>query len=182
MSNATMPITKMEYSSHLALLATLAKIVSREIVHIVELGCGLYSTPMWLNCSIWPFVHSVNSYEHNPQWLRHVGYITRDPRLTLMDEYPLAVDYADLVFIDNGDNRQQRLTGIEYVVKYKPTGLVILHDANEQTYMQAIEPHFDNCLVYTGAYPHTAILWNGNRFDYTEIKASFSITETYECL
>jgi len=170
-----------EYASHLALLSTLARVVSREIVHIVELGSGLFSTPMWLNRSIWPFVHSVNSYEPDPVWARYIEYITRDSRLTIMDKMPPSIDFADIVLIDNGDNRRERVQGIRHVIGYETTGLVILHDANELEYMMTIEPHFENCLVYTGAYPHTAILWNGDRWNYEEINASMKITETYEC-
>lgn len=170
------------YMSHLVLLSTLARIVSRDVAHVVELGCGFFSTSMLLNRNIWPFVHSVISYEHSPEWSRYIEYITRDPRLTFMDEMPFSISLADLVLIDNGDNRADRIKGIRHVIECDAGSLIVLHDANEREYMQAIEPHFENCIVYTGAYPHTAILWNGDRWDYDEIKACMKVAETYECL
>lgn len=171
------------YASHLILLAALGRSsIGYEVIRIAELGCGLYSTPMWLNKNIWPRVESVISHEHNLAFSRFIHYITNDQRLTIAAHFPITADNADLVFIDNGDDRQERTQGIQHVIDSCSAGLVILHDANEHEYMQLIEPYFENCIVYTGAYPHTAVLWNGDRWDYEEIKASMKVAEVYECL
>ncbi len=174
-----------DYASHMIILAALGYTVghSRKITHVLELGCGLYSTPQWFNRMTWPHIKSVVSYEDNPIWRRHVRFVIRDPRFTLTDIWPSSINTADIILIDNGQDEIDRLGAIGYVTQAQNvTGMVILHDANEPQYMAAIEPHFDHCIIYTGAYPHTALLWNGDRWNEEHINYQLDGIEEYECL
>lgn len=166
------------YASHMALIATLGRAIGNQIVHITELGCGYYSTPMWWNTELFPLVRSVKVYEHNLKWARYIRYINR---IATIDHFPESVEYADIILIDNGDDVVERLAAITHVVNHNPTGLVILHDADEQQYIDAIALHFEHCIIYTGAFPHTALLWNGERFDHDVIKECTIEAEKYEC-
>ena len=63
-----------DYGSHIEPLNLLAGCISDNVKNVVELGSGLYSTPMWCNRDLWPCVDSVISYENDDNW---VGYFDK---------------------------------------------------------------------------------------------------------
>ena len=52
-----------DYGNHLSILKLLPKIIPYPIITIVEFGCGMYSTPIFLERVYYPHVSLVVSLE-----------------------------------------------------------------------------------------------------------------------
>lgn len=172
-----------DYASHMMILAALGRAIGHDVFNVVEMGCGFFSTPLWLNKDIWTSVRALFVFEHNAAWRSRIDCITFDSRLSFWSaERPCAILNADIIFIDNGDTKKQRLEAIALVVERNPTGLVILHDADEQQYLDAILPHFEHKLICTNEYPYTGLFWNGDRWSEEQIMKIINGIEAYKCL
>lgn len=156
------------YATHLPVLIWLGK--SLNIKQVLELGCGLYSTPTFLDRNIFPNLESLQSIENNKQWAdRIIQAIGNDTRFSLMmTDGPinkiinrdLMYNNYDLVFIDDSSNVEDRTNTIEAVSKYADIlRLVVIHDYEQQSY-QAAAKGFMNYFEFNRLIPNTGILWN----------------------
>ena len=71
-------------------LPVLIKLVHMTDGPIIELGCGMYSTP-FLHWACRPHGRLLTTYENNPEWFRFVKQFERD-------------DYHKVVLVDNWDD------------------------------------------------------------------------------
>src|SRR5437016_13483683 len=70
-------------ATHIPILIALSKLIT--VNKVIELGTGLYSTPLFLNRSVYPFLQSLHSYENNVSWINKVKQSIKDPRLNLVE-------------------------------------------------------------------------------------------------
>lgn len=148
------------YGSHVPFLTWVGHHI-RPIRHILELGAGRYSTPLWLDRGVFPNVVKVVSVEHDTQWLPQIT----DQRLQVVTtndvaayaEALLNVDPYDLVFVDNGQAEEDRIRAIDAVMWLPGIPLVVLHDWENKRYRAAAEGHYDWAIT-DDATPRTALL------------------------
>jgi hypothetical protein len=158
----TFPAPWTRYNTHLPVLYALGKALP--IRQVVELGPGLYSTPVFLNREVFSDVDRVLAIEANPIWANAVREACPDERLIVSSIangighlLPYADDLraADLTFVDNGGKALRSAT-IEYIVGLGVVGVVVIHDYREPEYIAAAR--FDN--VWATPFD-TAVCWNG---------------------
>jgi hypothetical protein len=150
------------YGSHITFLTSLGGDVST----VLELGSGLYSTPLFLNRDAFPKVTRVVSVEHNQVWADKVSTFCTDERLTLIvtpepiEGYlaTLTLDEFDLIFVDNSDGQDGRIKTIEYLGEKAARSKVVIHDFEHDFYRNAAR-NFPNKIVDTQHVPHTALVW-----------------------
>jgi len=134
---------------------------------VLELGCGDYSTPLFLNKTIFTQVERVLSLEHDQVWADKIKAAFPDPRLQLVLVTEPLEDYLclvkmhefDLVFVDNGTDASTRAKTIEYIARNSTTGQkVVIHDYENQEYRDAARP-FKHCILDGFRLPQTAMVW-----------------------
>lgn len=160
------------YASHLPLLSSLGCIGSG-IKRILELGPGIYSTPLFLNREFYPHVEKVLSIEHNPDWANKIRTLYPDERLSLVvmsepiEDYltTLKINEFDLIFVDNSDTCAHRVKTIEYLGEVCISPLVVIHDFQAGFYQEAAR-NFPNKIVDTRSGPHTGLVWKGGPINY----------------
>jgi len=161
------------YASHLPLLVSIAGLRGG-VKRILELGPGLYSTPMFLNRDFFPQVTQVLSIEHYQPWADTVLAACADPRFDILvkpepfEPYldTLTLDEFDLIFVDNSDACVNRVATIEYLGERVTRSLVVIHDFHHPPY-QAAARNFPNRIVDTRTgMPYTGLVWKGEALDY----------------
>jgi len=149
------------YSSHMEFL--LKHCTGSE--SILELGCGKYSTPLFLNRSLFPKVTRLVSVENDQEWAKRIIRDHSDPRLTVIVFADPIVDCLstmnlaeyDLIFVDNA-SMQERISAIEYLARNVFTQKVVIHDYEVQDYRDAAKG-FTHSLIDGFRTPHTAMVW-----------------------
>lgn len=155
-----------DYSTHIPVLAALAKIA--RVRRVLELGCGYFSTPIFLNRSIFPELSFLHSLEDDPAWLQKVASATNnDIRLKLelvtepigkMLPHLLSGRY-DLVFVDNAREVSQRANTIRVLSEqFEGDGIVVIHDFEVAEYRDAAS-QFDHRFEFTAFNPTTGVAW-----------------------
>lgn len=158
------------YATHLPVLIGLSRLF--EISRVLELGCGQYSSLMFLNRSIFPSIKSVHSYETDSDWLDIVSSkINHDSRIkiNLVEKEMKAVikdldmtEY-DLVFVDDSTNAQARSLTIQEVCKRcVGSNLIVIHDYEVPEYQEASKS-IPNRFTFTAFNPNTGILWKNRK-------------------
>src|SRR5690349_15789849 len=71
------------WGSHLPVLKAIGRICPH-ISHVVELGCGRYSTPTFLDKACYPNLTRLTSLENNETWAKQVQSCIADVRLHLI--------------------------------------------------------------------------------------------------
>lgn len=132
---------------------------------ILELGCGKYSTPLFLNRSLFPQMKRLVSVENDQEWADRIASDHVDPRFNLIvNPTPVAdflsllnlTDY-DLIFVDNA-SMKERISAIEYLARNIFTSRVVIHDFEIQEYRDAAKP-FTHMLVDWFRTPSTGMVW-----------------------
>jgi len=157
-----------DYSTHIPVLAAIAKIA--RVRRVLELGCGYYSTPIFLNRSIFPELSLLHSLEDDPVWLEKVARTTNNDmrlKLELVSEQVnevlprLLSSRYDLVFVDNAREISQRANTIRVLSEHLVgEGLVVIHDFEIVEYRLAAR-HFDHRFEFTAFNPTTGVAWQG---------------------
>lgn len=145
------------YGSHVPFLSTLGG----EVRSVLELGCGMHSTHLFLNKLVFPKLERLMSIEHDREWAFRMP---EDPRLTLVvmsrpvEDFLAMLDYRfDLVLVDNS-HADDRIRSIKWLSRLRWTRVVI-HDF-EHDFYQAAAAGFEHKQVDTSRVPHTALVWN----------------------
>lgn len=153
------------YGSHVAFLTRLGR--SGDIIRrVLDLGSGPYSTPLFLDKTIFQHVTYVLSLEHLQVWADRVqAACGGDPRLELRVEPEPMEDYLDkieldfdLIFVDNSECWQNRVKTIEYLGERVTTQTVVIHDFEHKFYQDAAHV-FPHRIVDSSRLPHTAMVW-----------------------
>lgn len=126
-------------STHIPILIAVARI--QAIRTVLELGTGWYSTPTFLNRKVFPALETLVSVEDNPKWyLAAKAAHERDPRFELTDTLPASfAHHYDLIFVDNSDSHITRANTIHRVAEESSGSLVVIHDAEDHSYVPQIE-------------------------------------------
>ena len=75
------PTSRAAYGTHVPVLMACSAIIRPQ--RVLELGCGLYSTPLFLDSKCWPDLKHITSIETDDKWLqRVVAQLGDDPRWT----------------------------------------------------------------------------------------------------
>jgi hypothetical protein len=149
------------YASHMEFLLT----VGKNARSVLELGCGKYSTPMFLNRFLFDQVEKVLSLENDPAWALEISQNYGDPRLQIVVmEWPLELylsdinlDDYDLIFVDNGD-MSERVRAICYLADHVIHSKVVIHDFEILDYRVAAKP-FKHMILDGFRTPNTAMVW-----------------------
>lgn len=143
-----------KYSSHRPVLSFLPTVFT--ISKIAEFGCGVYSTCIFLDKSIYPHASQVVSLESDQKWAIKNP---KDERLIVVcqPEKQLLTEIAgrgvfDLVFVD-GKSKEMRVPSVIASKKYSK--MVVLHDAEH--YPSAFD-EFKFVCIFTGLRPFTSIM------------------------
>lgn len=150
-----MPETYPDYvfASHLPVLAALEPQPRR----VLEFGTGYFSTKAFLMMDSVVELTSVEIYDDWREEMRaHLGPDLRWDLLGADDEVPPLLDF-DLVFIDDGRNEAERLATIDWVLS-EPHPKTVIHDAEYQPFLDAIDRLASHYTVYRDHTPHTAIV------------------------
>lgn len=158
------------YETHVWVLRHL---LSTHRPNVLELGCGFFSTPLWLRHGC----ERVVSLDDSLSWQGHVvAYLESagllDERLTIeavpdvareVSEYDL--DEYDLIFIDNGQGGSpDRAPAIHAVLKEQPFCPIVVHDYDVAEYREAVLEHQPpEITVYDDFEPFTAVVTGWGR-------------------
>lgn len=154
---------EMQTSTH---FPALIKAMQNTTGTIIELGTGLFSTPLlhWLNFDSGRKVVSFESYKHYYDFAK--GFETENHKIVFIkdwDDLPLESKYG-VVFIDHSIPGRAHTRGDD-ALKFKDIAdLVVLHDAgadsNPKYGYEAIYPQFKYRWDWNGCYPSTTVLSN----------------------
>ncbi len=128
---------------------------------VLELGMGQYSTPMFLDREIFPFLTKLFSVESDPAWAklttdaRHRVHILPEPIEPLLDTFDL--EQFDLIFVDNSDSADRRVATLKYISSRRPLrARVLAHDW--ERYHDAVTG-FRFGILDDRQMPQTALVW-----------------------
>jgi hypothetical protein len=137
------------YQTHQPLLFACAR---RSFGEVIELGCGLHSTPQ-----LAAMCPSFRAYETDVNWANCLRGLV--PRVSFVESYDdVPVKPYAMVFIDNAPEERRRID----LARFVESRLVVIHDTDKQYADQyeleealAIYPYrFD----YTAMSPHTSVV------------------------
>lgn len=146
------------YGTHLNILRAIGK----GITTVLELGAGQYSTPLFLDRSVYPDLTNLCTIEQNKDWVpsiddpRHHIAIIPEPIENFLDT--LTLDSYDLIFIDNSDKAESREATLRYIAEKAGRSLIVTHDWERESYREAGKG-FRYSLVDDRQVPWSAILW-----------------------
>ena len=149
------------YATHLNMLVA----VGNEAKTILELGAGRYSTGMFLNKELFPFVEKLVTVESDPNWAdavkvndpRHDMIVIPEPIETYLDT--LDLESFDMIFVDNSTSGDRRCDTLRYVSEKVKKPLVVMHDFQVSTYAEAAKS-FKHIIIDNRQEPWTALGWN----------------------
>jgi hypothetical protein len=140
----------------------------------LELGCGQYSTPTFLDRRAFPNLESLDSVENDPTWTRKVGELLKnDSRCQIgLVDHPMwaavrkmSPKRYDLVFIDDSQTYEERAQTIkEVAARFSDARLVVIHDSEVAIYQSAAKS-FRNIFNFTALNPNTSVVWNESVVD-----------------
>ena len=141
-----------DYGSHRAVLRAL--LAQAKPKSVLEFGAGLNSTPEFLAR---PELERLVSIEPDKEWRRTVARECKDQRLVLRAKLNESPSDFDFVFIDDGQNADERVKTINLVLS-PDHPLTVIHDADVAEYQTAIkESAMTYCIIPTD--PPTAVCW-----------------------
>lgn len=132
------------YASHLPVLREIGRLLP--IYSVLEFGMGHYSTPLFLDKEVFPSLRSLTSFETDLGWWESVRSSITDLRANLLYEQESIEDVIqrslrlreyDLIFVDNGNSKEERIRAIEALMYRHPPNLVVIHDYEQSEYQKA---------------------------------------------
>lgn len=134
-----------DYATHIPILIGLARL--REIRHVLEFGCGSYSTLTFLNRSAFPHLERLHSVENDDAWAQTIQEAAQDdPRWSLqpinreISESIAALDLEsfDLILIDDSKTSTERAATIRTIARKQPQRpWIVIHDFEVDEYRRA---------------------------------------------
>jgi hypothetical protein len=174
------------YATHLPVLIGLARLL--KIRKVLEFGCGQYSTLTFLDRQAFPDLVSLDSFEHDPDWIAQLSaHITADPRVKLnhvrdsIREVIPRLDFADydLIFIDDSLTAPERAATIGAVAgNCHPSNCTVIHDYEVEDYRRAARA-FRHRFAFTAFNPQTGVVWNNGVLKRSQLKALDALIKQY---
>jgi hypothetical protein len=156
-----------EFATHIPILIGIARILP--IRHVLELGCGTYSTLTFLNRTALPDLIGLDSLETDLAWAERLSEATADdPRISIqVVQHPiesslqdLRLGEYDLILVDHAVTRDTRAATISSLTKMSfGSALVILHDYEIPQYRSASRG-FHHRFEFAALTPATAVAWD----------------------
>jgi predicted O-methyltransferase YrrM len=140
-----------------------------KVERVLELGCGIYSTPLFLDRNAFPDLIGLHSMENDPYWAAQLApLIGLDPRGVLtvvpgpisqaLDDVKLR-DY-DLILVDDSTGAEQRAATIRQLAgRCSASSLVVIHDYDVRDYRDAASG-FQKRFAFTALNPSTGVGWS----------------------
>lgn len=156
------------WGSHMSVLI---KAIEATSGPVLELGVGLFSTPL-IHMMCEDLGRKVVSYEGNKGWAdNHGNFVSKNHEIHHVenwDKVDVESTHWGLVFVDHDDGRR----ALEAIRVAKNADLVVIHDSddcNEKHYhYSTVYPHYKYRLDYRKAIPNTTVL--SNVIDLTKFK------------
>lgn len=146
--------------SHKPLLIKIGEIFGDKIRKSVELGSGLYSTPLFLDRKYFPNMEIFISYESDVKWFKIVSESIKDKRFDFRfyqnyNEIDITLS-GDLLFVDGiKKHRKQILTDM-----HNNFDLVVCHDTDLKWFTDEEKSYFKYFWEYKPKGRHTGIMSN----------------------
>jgi predicted O-methyltransferase YrrM len=167
--SGTAPRSSKEYATHIPILVALGQ--HFRIEQVLELGCGNYSTPTFLNQRAFRNVKRLYSFDNDESWIKKVNaQVGNDPRYyphfidgqVSSTLFETSLEKFDLVFVDDSTSAEERGQTIRSLSARKPSNvLVVIHDYEVNEY-RAAAADFEHRHTFKAFTPQTAVVWNGN--------------------
>jgi predicted O-methyltransferase YrrM len=166
------------YASHMKVLAELGAYFY--IKSVLELGCGQYSTLMFLDRQKFPHLDTLVTLEDNQGWYNSIDVAAHEKYNDLSTDRwvftythnpmhkavaNLDLSSFDLIFVDNGQDILSRVEALEVLSDVQPRGMVVVHDYENREYQHSTQK-FPIKTVYSVATPWTAVLYSTNSPEY----------------
>jgi precorrin-6B methylase 2 len=165
-----------DYATHIPILIGLARL--RKIRHVLEFGCGHYSTLTFLNRSAFPDLERLHSIENDDSWATTTQQAAKDDqRWTLQlvngeisDAIP-ELESFDLILIDDSKTSTQRAATIRAIARKQPQRpWIVIHDFEVDEYRDAASA-FKHCHRFRAYNPETGVVAN-SRLDLRTLNRS----------
>lgn len=156
-----------DYATHIPVLIGLAR--RREIRHVLEFGCGHYSTLTFLNRSAFPHLERLHSIENDGSWAQTIEEAARNDRrwrLQLVNGEicesvaGLELESFDLIMIDDSKTSAQRAATIGAIAAKEPRRpWIVIHDFEFEGYRRAASV-FKHRHRFRAYNPETGVVTN----------------------
>lgn len=158
---------------------------------MLELGCGLYSTPLFLDSNYWLALQDITSIETDGQWLQRVvsmlGHDSRwKPQLvkTTVGEWLRpgggSIDTAkfDLIFVDDSAGVVQRSETLRSLLSLNPRCPIVVHDVEQWRLRSRIwsrRPY----VIFDAFTPQTVVCNCGSKGQRLLLKRANAVLQTF---
>ncbi len=170
------------YTTHVPVLIALGQRLKVE--RVLELGSGLFSTPLFLDTAFFPDLVRLDSHEDDSSWAHQVSaLIGTDPRLTLTKVEAkvweqiagLSLHQYDLIFVDDSRELVDRARTLTELARCSLGGAVlVIHDFEHAAYRQPVSK-FSQRFCFDAFLPNTGVVWEGARLSRQMLKELHSI-------
>ena len=162
----SVPRARNDYATHIPILLGLGRV--REIRHVLELGCGHYSTHTFLNRSAFPDLERLYSLENDDSWAQTIQAATKDDRWILQvvngeisdSVADMDLEAFDLILIDDSKTSAQRAATIRAIAAKQPQRpWIVIHDFEVDEYRDAAS-EFKHRHRFRAYNPETGVVGN----------------------
>lgn len=160
-----------DYATHIPVLIGIARL-GFPIRNILEFGSGRYSTPLFLNRTIFPYTETLVSIENNLDWAQKVRQqVGFDARLQMSDTLAYELTDFDLILIDNDTVPNKIKTIHEVAQSYRL--FAVIHDSECSEYQEALKD-FGGWEDFGEYNPHTGVAIRGVSMQWDSIHRKIS--------
>lgn len=141
----------------------------RRIEHVLEFGCGHYSTLTFLNRAAFPQLKELQSVENDAVWAEKVREKVKDDKRCTIHVIPGAMSDAvpnfnletfDLILVDDSTSAEQRAATIRALSSVRPSNpWTLVHDYEVEEYQRAASG-FKHRFAFKAYNPHTGFVSN----------------------
>jgi hypothetical protein len=167
--SGTAPRSANDYATHIPILIALAQ--QFRIKQVLELGCGNFSTPTFLNQRVFRNLNRLDSFDNDESWIKKVSaHVGDEPRFyphyiagsVSSALFETSLEKFDLIFVDDSTSAEERSQTIRKLSARKPANaLIVIHDYEVIDY-RAAAADFEHRHAFKAFTPQTAVVWNGN--------------------
>jgi predicted O-methyltransferase YrrM len=155
------------YATHIPVLVGLSRLM--KIKHLLELGCGKYSTLTFLQRDVYQDLETLVSFENEPTWKEKIASLVGDDPRFASKLVGGAISNAvtetdlqgfDLIFIDDSASGEERARTIRKVIgKIGQAQIAVIHDYEFDLYRKATKGVL-NQFRFDSLNPNTGVVWN----------------------